>query len=64
MYQFRNIFIFNGELAIIASRFQKHKVRMFAYCIMNFKYMEREKNIIKTSYVREGNWSPSYNGLV
>lgn len=53
MYQFRNIFIFNGELAIIASRFQKHKVRMFAYlayCIMNFKYMEREKNIIKKSY--------------
>lgn len=50
MYQFRNIFIFNGELAIIASRFQKHNVRMFAYCIMNFKYMEREKNIIKKSY--------------
>lgn len=50
MYQFRNIFIFYGELAIIASRFQKHKVRMFAYCIMNFKYMEREKNIIKKSY--------------
>lgn len=51
MYQFRNMFIFNGELAVIASRFQKHKVRMFAYnCIMNFKYMEREKNIIKKPY--------------
>lgn len=48
------MFIFNGELAVIASRFQKHKVRMFAYnCIMNFKYMEREKILLKSRTERE-----------